>query len=148
MSHDLRIERVIDATPDEVFAAFTEAEAIAEWWEAFDGWSVEVVACDARLGGTTSVVFGTAGSVPYREDMTYTIFERPHRVACTDIFANPDGTTVQTALDVTFDAHEGKTLMTLVQTGFPTATQRDRHQGGWPRFLDRLESVVGGRSRA
>ena len=96
MSHDLKIERVIDASPAEVFAAFTDAEAIADWWGAYDGWSVEVVACDVRVGGTTSIVFGDAGAAPCREDMTYTVVDPPRRLSCTDRFILPDGTTIET----------------------------------------------------
>ena len=147
MSHDLRIERVIDASPEEVFAAFTEADAIREWWQAHERWTVEVVSCDVRVGGTTRIVFGDP-EAPCREDMTYTEVDRPHRLACTDVFVTPDGTAVETQLVVSFHGQVAKTLMTIVQTGFPTVEQRDRHQGGWPRFMDRLERVVTGRGEA
>jgi uncharacterized protein YndB with AHSA1/START domain len=141
MNHDLRIERVIDAAPEEVFDAFTDADAITEWWKAFDGWSVEVVSCDVQVGGTTTIVFGEAASLS-REDMMYTEVDRPHRLSWTDVFTMPDGTGVETTLVVTFEGQAEKTLMTIVQAGFPSAESRDRHQGGWPGFLERLERVA------
>jgi uncharacterized protein YndB with AHSA1/START domain len=74
--------------------------------------------------------------------MTYTEVAVPHRLAYDEKFVMPDGSSFDTVITVTFDAQNGKTLVTIVQTGFPNAEQRDAHQGGWPNFIDRLEQVV------
>lgn len=141
MSHDLRIERVIDADPVEVFAAFVDPEAMKAWYVDGPGWVVEIAACDVRVGGTTTVSFGP-GAGRYREDMTYTEVDPPRRLAYDERFSMPDGTSFDTTIAVTCDEQNGKTLLTIVQTGFPNAEQRDAHQGGWPGFIDRLEQVV------
>jgi len=141
MSHDLRIERVIDASPQQVFAAFTDPDAMTQWWEVDPGWTVEVRSHDLRAGGTTSLVFGEP-SAPCHERLTYTEVAPPHRLRYLDEFTGPEGTTVSTDVTVSFEARGSTTLMTIVQTGFPTATRRDRHDAGWPRFLDRLEIVL------
>jgi hypothetical protein len=39
---------------------------------------------------------------------------------------------------VTLESRDGKTLLTLVQTGFATQGARDGHEGGWGETLDRL----------
>ncbi len=141
MSHDLRIEKLVDGTPDEVFDAFTDADAMREWYIDNPGWEVEILSCDLRVGGTTSVRFGS-GAEKYREDMTYTEVERPARLVYDEDFVMPDGSSFLTHITVTFEDQAGKTLMTIVQTGFPNVEQRDAHQGGWPGFLNRLEQVV------
>jgi uncharacterized protein YndB with AHSA1/START domain len=141
MSFDLKLERLLDATPEEAFDAFTQAGAMLEWYQDNPGWEVEVLACDCRAGGKTIVSFGP-GAERYVEEMTYSVVERASRVAYTEVFRMPDGSSFTTELDVTFEAHDGKTLLTIVQTGFPDADVRDAHQGGWPNFLDRLEQVV------
>jgi Activator of Hsp90 ATPase homolog 1-like protein len=41
-----------------------------------------------------------------------------------------------------WEEQDGRTRMTIVHTGFPTADLRDEHWGGWPGFLDRLERAV------
>lgn len=148
MSYDLRIERLIDGTPDEVFQAFTDADAMKIWYEDNSGWSVDVTACDLRVGGTTVVAFGPGGDAPYKEEMTYTEVSRPTHLAYNERFVMPDGSSFDTVITVTFDAQNGKTLMTIVQTGFPNAEHRDAHQGGWPGFIDRLERVVAARRAA
>jgi uncharacterized protein YndB with AHSA1/START domain len=141
MSHDLRIERLLDGTPDEVFDAFTEADAILEWYQDNPGWNVEVRACDCRVGGTTVVAFGP-GDDRYVEEMTYSAVERPSRLVYSELFTMPDGSSHTTEITVTFDAQDAKTLMTIVQTGFPNEEERNGHEGGWPGFIDRLERVV------
>ena len=36
----------------------------------------------------------------------------------------------------------GKTRLTLTHTGFPTSSHRDVAAGGWPGFLDRIDSLL------
>jgi uncharacterized protein YndB with AHSA1/START domain len=74
--------------------------------------------------------------------MTYSEVSPPRRIAYAEKFVLPDGSSFDTALVVTFEEQNGKTLLTIVQTGFPNSEQRDAHRGGWPRFIDRLENVV------
>ena len=141
MSHDLRLERMFDATPEEVFDAFTDPEAQKEWYQDNEGWVVTAV-CDLRPGGRWDVAFGPAGADPYRETSVFMEVDRPRRLAYRSTFSTPDGSSFDTELVVTFEERAGKTLLTIVQTGFPTAKDRDDHQGGWPGFIDRLERVV------
>ena len=148
MSYDLRIERLLDGTPDEVFDAFVDEEAMLEWYQDNAGWEVDVLACDCRVGGTTIVSFGPGADQRYVEEMTYGAVERPTRLAYSELFKMPDGSSHTTQITVTFDAQDGKTLMTIVQTGFPNADERDGHQNGWPGFIDRLERVVAKRRNA
>jgi uncharacterized protein YndB with AHSA1/START domain len=141
MSFDLRLERLIDATPQEAYDAFTDPDAMIEWYQDNPAWTVEVRECDARAGGTTTVAFGP-GDERYIERMTYSVVEPPHRLVYEERFEKPDGFTFTTTIAVTFEEQAGKTLLTIVQTGFPNADERDGHQGGWPGFIDRLERVV------
>jgi uncharacterized protein YndB with AHSA1/START domain len=141
MSYDLRLERLLDATPDEVFEAFVDPDAMLEWYQDNPGWNVEVRACDCRVGGTTIVAFGP-GDDRYIEEMTYSAVDRPGRLAYTEVFRMPGGSSFTTEITMTFEAQDAKTMLTIVQTGFPDSAQRDAHQGGWPGFIDRLERVV------
>ena len=145
MTYDLQLERLVDATPEEVFDAFTDPEAHREWYA--DGPDSEVEsAVDLRVGGVWSTSFGPRGSVPYREDNSFSVVERPGRLVYRSTFTMPDGSSFDTDLDVTFEPRDGKTLLTIRQSGFERESDRDDHQGGWPGFLDRLEQVVARRS--
>ena len=141
MTYDLTLERLIDATPEEVFDAFVDGDAIKEWYRIQPDWDTTVEACDARVGGKMSVIFG--GDEKYREDAIYEEIDRPHRLVYEETMSRvAQGGSFTTRVTVTFEAQDGKTLLTLVQEGFHDKDRRDAHQGGWPQFLARLEAVV------
>ena len=54
----------------------------------------------------------------------------------------PDGSSLDFALELTFEERDGGTLMTLTQSGFPTAELRDEHGRGAPNAVDRLERAI------
>ena len=144
MSHDLRVERWFDATPEEVFDAYTDPAAQREWYQDQPGWIVQA-ACDLRVGGRWTVAFGPPGAEPYRERNVFKQVDRPRRLVYTSRVTMPDGSSFDTGMEVTFQERDGRTQMTIVHTGFPSAKLRDDHRGGWSGFLDRLERVVDAR---
>jgi uncharacterized protein YndB with AHSA1/START domain len=53
-----------------------------------------------------------------------------------------DGSSVETRVTVTFEERGSRTLLTLVDAGYPTEEQRDEFERGWPDFLDAYERSV------
>jgi hypothetical protein len=51
-------------------------------------------------------------------------------------------------MTITFERRDGKTLLTMVQTGFDRAEDRDAFQSGWPAYLDSLQSIAGRQIKA
>ena len=141
MSHDLRLERVYDAAPDVVFDAFTDTDAQKELYADAPDWIVESE-CDLRVGGRWTIAFGPPGSEPARETCLFQVIDRPRRLVYTSSMRLPDGFTVDTGMEVTFEDEDGKTRMTIVQSGFPDAARRDEFGGGWAMILDELGRVV------
>ena len=144
MSHDLRVERWFDAPPEEVFDAYTDPAAQREWYRDQPGWIVQAK-CDLRVGGRWTVAFGPPGAEPYRETNVFEQVDRPRRLVYTSRVTMPDGSSFDTGMEVTFQERDGRTQLTIVHTGFPSAELRDDHRGGWPDFLDRLARVVDAR---
>lgn len=144
MSQDLILERVFDAAPEVVFDAFTDSEAQRELFADAPDWIVEAE-CDLRVGGRWSIVFGPRGREPARETNLFQVVERPRRLVYSSTMTMPDGSRVDTGVQVTFEEDNGRTRMTIVQSGFPTAGLRDEFAGGWPSVLDGLGRVVSAR---
>ncbi len=144
MSHDLRMERVYDATPEVVFDAFTDPEAQKELYADAPDWVVESE-CELRVGGRWTIAFGPPGSTPARETNLFQVVDRPRRLVYTSTMRMPDGSTVDTGMQVTFEEENGRTRMTLVQSGFRTSALRDDFEGGWASILDGLGRVVAAR---
>ncbi len=75
----------------------------------------------------------------------FEVIERPRRLVLASTETRLDGSSFQTTLEFTFETREGKTLMTMIQRGFPTIELRDEHQRGVPNAFARLERLVQGR---
>ena len=145
MSHDLSLERWFDASPEDVFDAYTDPVAQKSIYQDEPGWIVEAE-CDLRVGGRWSVAFGPPGREPYRETNVFKEVDRPRRLVYTSTVTMPDGSSFDTGMEVTFEEQDGRTRVTICQTGFPTAERRDEFAGGWASILDELRRVVTARA--
>jgi uncharacterized protein YndB with AHSA1/START domain len=146
MTHELRLERRIDATPAEVFDAFVDPLTQEELHGAGSqegNWVVHRVETDVRVGGTSTYVMGPAGQRPDTETRVYSVVERPHRLVFRHAMDVAEwGRVVETEMTITFEDRDGGALLTMVQTGFETQEDRDAFMGGWPTYLDTLTGVV------
>ena len=139
MSEDLRFDRVIDAPRAVVFDAFTTPGGQEAFYGQDDpGWIVESV-CDLRVGGVWAVTFGPARSPLYRHRHIFQVIDRPRRLVLATSEVRADGSRFNFTTEFTFADHDGGTLMTMIQTGIPTAELRDEHTRGLPNAFDRLE---------
>ena len=144
MSHDLRLERLFDAAPEAVFEAFTDPDAQKELYAEAPDWIVRSE-CDLRVGGRWTIEFGPPGGTPAREVCVFEVVERPRRLVYTSTMTMPDGSSLDTGMEVAFVEEDGGTRLTIVQSGFPTAEARDDFVGGWPSILDGLGRAVAAR---
>jgi uncharacterized protein YndB with AHSA1/START domain len=144
LSLDLRLRRVYDATPEVVFDAFTGPNAQKELYADAPDWIVESE-CDLRVGGRWTIAFGPPGSEPARETNVFLVVERPRRLVYTSSMRLPDGSIVDTAMQVTFEEDDGGTRVTIVQSGFATTERRDEFASGWAMILDELGRVIAAR---
>lgn len=140
----LRITRVLPASPEEVFDAYTDAEKQKIWFSILDQHpGVVEIEVDLRVGGRQTAVWGPDKDTLFRETQTFLVIERPHRLVTESVGVAPDGTTMTTTIDVTFDKHEDGTLVTVLQTGFPAAEMRDFFaQEVWVGAFNRIETYL------
>jgi uncharacterized protein YndB with AHSA1/START domain len=142
MSHDVRFARVIDARPEAVFAAFTEQDGQEAFYGTDDpGWIVESE-CDMRVGGVWAVTFGPSRDELHRHDHVFRVIDRPSRLVVDTTESRADGSSLEFETEFTFEEEDGKTVMTMVQRGFPSAELRDEHRAGLPNAFARLEQAV------
>ena len=140
MSRDVRLARVIDARPEVVFDAFTGHDG-QEAFYSEPGWIVESE-CDLRVGGRWTVTFGPVGGEPYRHEQIFRVIDPPGRLVVDTTERRPDGSVVAFEIEFTFVARDGRTLMTMVQRGLPTAALRDEHRAGMPGGFARLGQAI------
>jgi uncharacterized protein YndB with AHSA1/START domain len=145
MSYELRLERLYDAPPEVVFDAFVDPEAQEQLHGSGEaGWVVSRCETDVRVGGTSVYAMGMEGQEPDVEVRVFSEVDRPHRLVFHHSMTSSewDGRTVESEMTITFEDQGGKTLLTMVQTGFETEELRDDFLHGWPAYLDTLGRVV------
>ena len=141
MTHELRLERLLEAPPEIVFDTFTDPDSQHDLYADGPDWVVESD-CDLRLGGRWTITFGPPGREPARETNVFEQIDRPQRLVYRSTMALPDGSSVETKMQITFEPENSMTRMTIIQSGFPTAELRDEFTGGWASILDALRSVA------
>ena len=142
MTGELRFERVLDAPPDAVFEAFTTAGGQEAFYGQDDpAWIVDND-CDLRVGGVWTITFGPARDELYRHRHVFEVIERPSRLVLATTESRPDGSSFDFTIEFTFEGRDGRTLMTAIQSGFPTAELREEHGRGVPNAFTRLERVL------
>jgi uncharacterized protein YndB with AHSA1/START domain len=145
MTYELRLERLYDAPPEVVFDAFVDPATQEELHGSSQPhWKVRRSETDLRVGGTSVYEMGPEGSEPDVETRVYSVIDRPHRLVFSHSMQIVEwGRTVETEMTITFEDRDGKTLLTMVQTGFEREEDRDGFLGGWPTYLETLKGVVG-----
>ena len=90
---NLTLRRIYDARPERVFRAWTDPAELARWNVPADGWTIEVLEVDLRVGGHYRTTFGPPGEEPYLETDEYREIVRPKRLVFTETISR--GGTVQ-----------------------------------------------------
>jgi uncharacterized protein YndB with AHSA1/START domain len=141
---ELRVERLLPATPDEVFDAYTDAEKQKVWYSILDERpGIVEIEVDLRVGGTQTAVWGPDENSLFRETQTFLEIERPHRLVTESTGSSPDGMTMTTHVEVTFEAQGDQTLLRVWQSGFPVPEIRDFFVDEvWRGALDRIAKFL------
>ena len=134
-----RVERVLPATPDVVYARWVDAAALAEFIAPAPG--TAQVAIDPRIGGHLRIVM-TFPDFRTEIEGEYLVVEPPHRLSFTWRSLTGGYASVVT---VTFERHgEDETLMTIIHSHLPS-TVVDDYLGGWVQIQDKLAGVLSAR---
>jgi uncharacterized protein YndB with AHSA1/START domain len=142
MSPDVRFAREIEAASEAVFDAFTRPGGQEAFYGTDDpGWIVESE-CELRVGGAWTVRFGPSPNALYRHEHRFRVIDRPRRLLLDTTETRIDGSTLEFETEFTFEERDGKTLMTMIQRGLPTAELREEHLRGVPRAFARFERLI------
>jgi uncharacterized protein YndB with AHSA1/START domain len=142
MTDELRVARIIDASPEAVFDTFTADEGRLAFYGQDDPTWIAESRCDQRVGGVWAITFGPSRDRLYHHRHVFRVIDRPHRLVLATTERRPDGSSFDFTMQLTFEARDGKTLMTIIQSGFPTDDLRDEHGRGLPTGFARLERAV------
>jgi uncharacterized protein YndB with AHSA1/START domain len=137
----IRLHRVLRATPERVYRAFLDADAMAKWLPPY-GFTCKVHHMDAKVGGTYRMSFtnfttgnGHSFGGEYRELVQF------EKLRYTDSFDDPNlSGEMQTT--VTLKQVSCGTELTVVQEGLPAAIPLEMCYLGWQESLEQLARLV------
>jgi uncharacterized protein YndB with AHSA1/START domain len=143
---ELTLTRVFDAPRDRVFAAFTDAKRLAQWWGPH-GFDNPVCEIDARAGGALRIdMRGPDGTVYPLVGVVHEIVT-PERLVFSVVLNEADGSVrIDNLTSVTLVEHAGKTTLTLhvrvVQASEAAEVNLQGMPEGWSQSLARLGEFV------
>lgn len=123
---ELRADRLLPATCEAVFDAYTDPAQQRIWFSILDEEpGIVEIETDLRVGGQQVAVWGPDRDTLFREVQTFLEIDRPHRLVTESTGSDPSGMTMTTRVVVTFEPEGEGTRMRVVQSGFPTPDLRD-----------------------
>lgn len=137
----VRLHRVLRATPERVYRAFVDPDAMAKWLPP-NGFTGKVHHMDARVGGSYRMSFTnfSTGS-GHTFGGTYLELQPGERLRYTDRFDDPNlaGEMVTT---VSLAKVACGTELTVVQEGLPDAIPTEACYLGWQESLVLLAKLI------
>ena len=137
----VRLHRVLRATPERIYRAFLDADAMAKWLPP-NGFTGKVHQLDAKVGGSHRMSFTnftTGRSHSFGGE--YLELMPDERIRYTDKFDDPN---LPGVMQTTVSLHEVScgTELNIVQEGIPDAVPLEACYIGWQQSLVLLAALV------
>jgi uncharacterized protein YndB with AHSA1/START domain len=138
VSPSLTLKRRLNASPEKVFAAWTEPAHITKWFGPDSG-AVDRADMDVRPGGSYTIVFHTEDGEEHHVSGIYKDVVRPEKISFTWAWrSTPERESFVTVL---IKPEGSGCILTLIHERFYDEAARDRHQYGWTGSLNKLENL-------
>lgn len=144
---DLVLDRIINASSDKLFRAWTEPELIVQWFTP-PPWSTASAVTDLRPGGSTTIVMRSPEGQDFANQGVYLEVVKDRKLVFTDAYTRawaPSEKPFMTVI-LTFEDLGGKTRYTAVVRHW-TEADKEEHEKmgfheGWGKATDQLEELV------
>lgn len=140
-THSIRLHRVLKATPERVYRAFLDADAMAKWLPP-NGYTGKVHHLEAKVGGgyrMSFTNFGTGQSHSFGGEYLELVPDKLIRYS--DTFDDPNLPGVMQTT-VTLRAVFCGVELTVVQEGIPEVIPAEACYLGWQESLAQLAKLV------
>jgi uncharacterized protein YndB with AHSA1/START domain len=141
MPNTIRLHRVLRATPDRVYRAFIDADALVKWLPPH-GFTGKIEHMDAKVGGTFKMSFTNFGTgTTHAFGGKYLELVPNERLRYTDVFDDPNLPGEMETTIVLKKVSVG-TEIDITQKGVPDAIPADACYLGWQESLTLLTQLV------
>lgn len=140
-THTIRLHRVLRSTPEKVYRAFLDPDAMSKWLPPF-GFTAKVHSIESKVGGTFRMSFtnfGTGSSHSFGGKYLELV---PHeRLVYTDKFDDPN-LPGEMKVTVTIKKVSCGVELNVVQEGVPAVIPAEACYLGWNESLVQLTQLV------
>jgi uncharacterized protein YndB with AHSA1/START domain len=140
MSDAIKITRIVKASRERVFAAWTRPEAIARWFMAGEEWAC-VPTADVRVGGEYRLEMHDPAGGVHEQFGSYRAIRAPERLeftwTCIAVGVVDSVVTIELR-----ELPENRTELTLTHELAATPEVRRSHEVGWTACLANLDRVI------
>jgi|SRR6516225_6274108 uncharacterized protein YndB with AHSA1/START domain len=140
-ANTIRLHRVVRATPEKIYKAFLDPDAMAKWLPP-NGFTGKVQRLEAKVGGTHRMSFTnfTTGK-SHSFGGTYVELTPHERIRYTDRFEDPN---LSGEMQTTITLTKGfcGTELNVVQEGVPAVIPPEACYLGWQESLAQLVKLV------
>ena len=137
----LTLSRVYDASPEKVWRAWTDPQALKQWFGP-DGGDVSLAETDVRVGGRFHVIFSTLDGEQHDVSGVYREVQPHRKLVFTWAWkSTPERGSLVT---LTFRPSGGSTEFNMLHEQFFDVAARDRHEHGWAGSLVKLGRFLNG----
>ena len=143
LDREIVLVRVLAASRDAVFAAWTDPAILVKWWGP-EGFTTPEHTMDVRPGGAWRTVMVSPKGEALTVSGVYREISPPKRLVMTWGWENDGKRGHETVIELTFQPTAAGTRLRLVQSVFESAEQRDNHNMGWASSLNDLERLLAG----
>lgn len=127
IDREIVLSRVIAAPAERVFQAWTDPGQLSQWFGP-DGFKVETLECDVRIGGRWRFVYTGPDGARYDNRIVFLRLEAPRLIEM-EHGSDKDEDPARFHVTVTLESQsDGKTVLTMRQL-HPTKAQRDAGVG-------------------
>jgi uncharacterized protein YndB with AHSA1/START domain len=136
----LSITRHYNAALEKVWRAWTDPEAMKEWWKPDDNYSWVVTEADVQVGGSFRILMVAPDGKEHDVSGVYLEVIPNHKLVFTWI--GKETSERETLVTVTLRPSGSGTELELKHEHFSDTTDRDSHQEGWSGCLTVLEHFL------
>ena len=136
----LNVVRHLKATPEKVWRALTQPEALKQWMGPADDFKCPVAETDLKVGGRYHIGMQSPDDEMHNVSGVYREVVPNQKLVYTWAWkSTPERESLVT---IALRAENGGTELTLQHEQFFDSEARDRHNQGWQGCLARLENFV------
>lgn len=136
----LSLVRTIKASPEKVYAAWTEPKTLKKWMSPSDAMEVTVAETDLRVGGKYRIVMREPDGREHKVGGVYKELERGQKIVFTWVWEGD--AKIETLVTIDLRKNGAGTELTLTHSKFAAEQTRDMHNQGWVGCVGRLETLM------